>query len=130
MLVIVLIIVGVLIAGFFGLRTVQAFREVRSHRPPPPFENKQPETDVQLIRDWMTIPYIARMYHVPPFVIFDALDIPLNKNLEKSLRQLNDEFYPDAKGFVETQVKAVVLENLSPPPTVPITPTGQSVPTP
>lgn len=123
--VIALIVFGAWLVGFFGMQTVQAFKEVRSHKPPPPFKavKEEPETDVQLIEDWMTIPFIGKMYHVSPVVIFKALNIPMEKNREKNLRQLNDEYYPGVKGYVETQVKAVVLENLPPPvnltPTVP-----------
>ena len=125
-LVTTLIIFGVLAVGFFGLRTFHAFRQFRGHRPPPPVENEQPETDVELIRDWMTIPFIARMYHVPPPAIFEALDIPKNKqNEEKSLQQLNEEYFPSVNGFVETTVKAVVLAHLQPQ-----VPAAPSVPTP
>ncbi len=121
-----LILFGMLAVGFFGLRTFHAFREFHGHRPPPPFENEQPETDVQLIRDWMTVPFIARMYHVPPPILFEALDIPKNKsNEEKSLKQLNEEYFPNTTGFVEATVKAAVLAHLPPP-----IPTAPSVPTP
>jgi len=120
-----LIVFGILAVGFFGLRTLHAFREFRGHRPPPPFKTEQPETDVQLIRDWMTVPFIGKMYHVPPTVIFNALDIPTKKNQDKSLKQLNEEYYPEANGFVETTVQAAVLANLPPP-----IPTSPSVPTP
>lgn len=124
-LIIALILLGALIIGVFGLRTVRAFREFRGHRPPPPFASEKAETDVELIRNWMTIPFIGRMYHVQPPVIYEALDIPMNKNQDKSLKQLNEEYYPEANGFVETTVKAVVLENLPPPIS-----TAPSVPTP
>jgi hypothetical protein len=101
-LVIGLILLGLIIVGFFGLRTIRAFRKFDGHRPPPPFAQEQVETDVSLIRDWMTIPFIANMYHVPPPVLFKALDIPQhkNKNMEKSLKQLNDEYYPEVEGVV------------------------------
>jgi hypothetical protein len=127
-----LIGLGLLVVGFFGLRTAAAFREFRGHRPPPPsFNNEQPETDVQLIRDWMTIPFIGRMYHVPPQVIFAALEIPVNGNKEKNLKQLNDEYFPDVDGFVETKVKETVLKNMPlPMPTEPPVPTMPGVPTP
>jgi len=121
-----LIVVGVLIVGFFGLRTFHAFREFRGHRPPPPFapaEAQQVETDVELIRDWMTIPFISRMYHVPPRVLFDALYVPPNGNQEKSLNDLNQEYYPEENGIVLEKVKAAVLANQPPPiPTIPNTP--------
>jgi hypothetical protein len=104
-----LIIIGLLIVVVFGLRTARAFRQFHGHRPPPPFGTKPVETDVSLIRDWMTVPFVARMYHVPPPVLFEALEIPEEGNHEKSLRQLNQEYYPEAKGIVLEKVKAALL---------------------
>jgi hypothetical protein len=104
-----LIILGVIIVIFFGLRTARAFREFRGHRPPPPFATEQVETDVSLIRDWMTVPFIGKMYHVPPRILFEALEIPEKGNHEKSLRQLNDEYYPQVQGIVIAKVKTAIL---------------------
>lgn len=106
-----LIIIGLMIVGFFGLRTARAFRQFHGHRPPPPFATEHIETDVNLIRDWMTVPFISRMYHVPPPVLFDALEIPEHGNKEKSLKQLNEEYYPQANGIVLEKIKATVLAN-------------------
>jgi hypothetical protein len=123
-LVIGLILVGLTIVGFFGLRTARAFRQFGGHPPPPPFDSEHVETDVSLIRDWMTIPFIANMYHVPPRVIFKALNIPEHKNKEKSLNQLNDEYYPEAEGIVLEKVKVAVQANQPPvTPTLPVIPT-------
>ncbi|GAB4457532.1 MAG: hypothetical protein Kow0070_09850 [Anaerolineales bacterium] len=132
-----LITAGVLLAVFFSMRAAFAFREVRRHGPPPlsPFDtkNNQPtETDVELIRDWMTIPYIARMYRVPPEVLFEALRLPHSKSIgEKSLKELNDEYFPQADGFVMTTIKAAILEfqaqTLS-APTPPVPPTAPPAP--
>lgn len=117
-LVIALIGLGVVIVGVFGWRTIHAFGEFRGHRPPhpPPFGHEQPVTDVKLIRDWMTIAAIGKMYHVPPPVIFDALQIPHNGNDRKSLKQLNDEYFPDQSGHVLEVVKTTVQANLPPTP--------------
>jgi hypothetical protein len=116
-LVIVLIGLGVLIVGFFGLRTIHAFGEFRGHRPPrPPFEKGQPVRDAELIRDWMTIPAIGKMYHIPPPVLFDALQIPQSENNKKSLKELNDEYFPNQSGHVLEVVKATVQANLPPTP--------------
>ena len=106
-----LIIIGLMIVGFFGLRTVRAFRQFHGHRPPPPFATEHVETDVSLIRDWMTIPFISRLYHVPPSVLFEALKIPEQKNKEKSLKQLNEEYFPQEEGTVLEKIKATVLAN-------------------
>jgi len=137
-LIFVLIFIGGLIVGFFGLRTLHAFREFGGHRPPLPpsaAEAEGIETDVELIREWMTVPFISKMYHVPPNVLFDALKIPANKNREKSLKQLNREYFPQADGIVLEKIKAAVLANQlqqtqeNPEiPTLPVRPTFTSTP--
>jgi len=121
-LVTVLIGLGVLIIGFFGLRTVHAFRDFHGHRPPRPFKNEHPQTDVQLIRDWMTLPYIAFTYQLPPRLLFETLNISPKGNEKKSLKQLNDEYFPKESGYVLKTVKTIVAANL-PPPTATVIPT-------
>ena len=123
-LVLGLIFAGVLLAAFFGLRAVFAFREFRRHGPPPlpPLEalNEQAlETNVDLVRDWMTIPYIAKTYQVHPKVLFDALGISPRGNEEKSLAQLNEEFFPQSPGLAIELVKAVIRANLPVPTAIP-----------
>ena len=137
-LIFVLIFIGGLIVGFFGLRTLHAIRELGGHRPPPPpsaAEAEGSETDVELIREWMTIPFISKMYHVPPNVLFDALGIPANKNQEKSLKRLNREYFPQADGIVVEKIKAAVLANQAQQmqqnpeiPALPVRPTFTSTP--
>jgi hypothetical protein len=130
-LVLGLIFAGVLLAAFFGLRAVFAFREFRRHGPPPlpPLDvlNEQaPETNVDLVRDWMTIPYIAKTYQIHPKVFFDALGISPRGNEEKSLAQLNEEFFPQSPELVIELVKAVIRANLpvltADPPATPVPP--------
>ena len=112
-LVTTLIIFGALTIGFFGLRTLHAFREFRGHRPPgPPFGGQQAETDVELIRDWMTIGFLSNTYHTPHGLLYKALGISPKGNEDKSLKQLNDEFFPDEPGYVLTTVKAAIQANL------------------
>lgn len=123
-----LIILGLIFVIFFGLRTARAFREFRDHRPPPPFDTEHIETDVNLIRDWMTIPFISKMYHVKPHLLFEALEIPEQENRDKSLRQLNEEYYPEAEGIVIEKVRASVQAEIAnrpqpqPAPDTPIVP--------
>ena len=128
-----LIFAGVAIVGFFGLRAFFAFREFRRHGPPPHlaemFTQQPTETDVELIREWMTIPYIGRTYQVHPKIIFEALRIPPRDNEEKSLLQLNDEFFPNQLGIVIELVKATVHAN-QPVPTTIIPDTPPTPPTP
>lgn len=111
---------GALLILFFGLRAMRAFRKFDGHRPPPLFAGEL-QTDVENIEEWMTIPFIAHNYGVPPDILFDALDIDPEKNHKKSLKQLNEEYYPDEDGFVIGTVKATILAH-QPPPT-PASPT-------
>lgn len=111
----ILIFIGVLIVGFFGWRTLRAFGDVRGHRLPPPSaadsEREQIETDVDLIREWMTIPFISKTYDVPANVLFDALGIRAERNRGKSLRRLNREYFPQAEGIVLEKIKAAIVAN-------------------
>jgi hypothetical protein len=116
-----LIVLGMLFVGFFGLRAVRAARHIREGRfgpgnPPPPAS----ETDVELIRDWMTIPYIAKTYGVPDRMLFKELRIPDEGNREKSLKELNDEYFSNQAGFVLDEVKKAITGHRPPtPPTAP-----------
>jgi len=115
-----LIVLGVLAVGFFGLRAVRAARHIRDGgygpgKPPP-----ASETDVELIRDWMTIPYIARTYGVPDRMLFKELRIPDEGDREKSLKELNDAYFPEQAGFVLEEVKKAINDHRPPtPPTAP-----------
>lgn len=121
MLFIALSAVGVMLILFFGLRAFHAFKKFENHRPPPFAKERQ--TDVEDIEEWMTVPFISHNYGVPPDILFDALDIDLKENFRKSLRQLNDEFYPDDGGYVLKTVKAAILAHQ--PPTPPAPPDAQ-----
>lgn len=131
------ILLGILIAGFFGLRAFVALREFRRYGalPMPPLAeslDEQPvETDVELIRDWMTVPYVSKTYQVRPRILFDALALSPRGNEGKSLAQLNEEFFPQSPGLVIELVKAVIRANQAVPtivvpeaPNPPIQPIG------
>ena len=112
-LVIGLIIIGVLFSVFFGMRVFRSIKQLdgHGHRPPPP---GKVETDVELIRGWMTIPFIAELYHVPEPIIFDAIKIPSEGNREKSIKELNKDFYPNDNAFLLETVKTTILAHQSP----------------
>jgi hypothetical protein len=108
-----LIAIGILTVGFFGLRTARAIRQFQGHPPLPPSATEHVETDVELIRDWMTVPFVSKMYHVRQHILFDSLGIPEQGNREKSLKQLNEEYYPASEGIVLEKIKAAILANQS-----------------
>jgi hypothetical protein len=133
-LIFALIATGMLLVSIFGLRSLHAYREFRRVPGPPPdfsSDSRQAETDVELIRDWMTVPFIAKMYQVPPPVLYKALGIPSQGNRDKSLKRLNDEYFPQISGFVEATIKAALLINMQlPVPTAPPAPTAPAMPAP
>jgi len=126
-LVIGLIILGILFTIFFGIRAVHAYKKFNGHRPPPP---GKVETDVELIREWMTVSFISKMYRVPEKEIFDALNISPLGTQDKSLKDLNNDYYPDKDGFVMETVQATITAiNASRPPLPESEPTAVPTPT-
>jgi hypothetical protein len=113
-LVIGLTILGFLFILFFGLRAFHAFRKFGGP-PPPPRAHGEVETDVEQIRDWMTIPFISRMYGVSDDILFKAIGISREGNRKKNLKELNEEYFPEADGLVIELVKAAILAHQSQP---------------
>lgn len=126
-LVIGLILLGILFTTFFGMRALHAFKKFNGHRPPPP---GKVETDVELIRDWMTIPFISRMYRVPEKNLFEAIGVSPFPNHDKNLKDINQDYYPNADGYVLDTVKATILAlHASRPPTPDSAPSAVPPPT-
>ena len=118
-LIIALIVLGIAIMLFFGLRALHAFRRIHEggfglrSRPTPS------ETVIELICGWMTIPYISRTYAVPGKFLFRELQIPEDGNQNKSLEELNNEYYPTQPDFVLKKVKDLISSHQPPPPPTP-----------
>jgi len=64
----------------------------------------------------MTIGFLSKTYHTPPDLLYKALGIRPNGNEHKSLKQLNDEYFPETPGYVLRIIKAEI-QALLPPPT-------------
>lgn len=133
-LIVAFTVLGCLFILFFGLRAFHAFRKFGGP-PPPPRQYDEIETDVERIRDWMTIPFIARTYGVSEEILFGALGIPKEGNRRKSLEELDKLYFPQSIGLAEQLVKAAILAHQPPPeavppftPVPPLTPTPPSVP--
>ena len=110
LLVLGLTVLGCLLMLVFGLRVMRTFNKFDGVPKPPPFTAAEEiETDVETIEDWMTIPFISRAYGVPPEVLMEALMIPMRGNHKKSLKELNEEYYPQSDGHVIDTVKAAIL---------------------
>jgi hypothetical protein len=126
-----LIFTGIAIILFFGAGALRAFKHMEGHGPfnDGSFDGRPAaanQDDVSLIREWMTVPYIAKMYQVPPDAIFKSLEIheKEDENKKLSLAQLNEKYYPDQEGIVLAHVQAVMqaFQKQEPPPSFPAKP--------
>ncbi len=117
--VVILILAGFALTAFYGVRVLRTYRQL--HRIP-----LQPGvTDVNLVRTWMTIPYIARAYRVPEDVLWQGLGIPREGNRFKSLRLLDRAYAQGQPGVILNRVKELIHQYQIQHPT-PATPTPQT----
>jgi hypothetical protein len=101
---ILLIIIGLALIGFFGFRAVRSYIRLEHM-------GLQPGTsNVDAIRGWMTVPYIAKAYNVPEEHLFTALKIPANENQKRSLAQIQHAYDFGEKGAIIEAVKAAIQQ--------------------
>lgn len=116
-LIIILIVIGLLTTVCFGVRAVRSFAILRHRRLPPPSQ-----TDVELIRGWMTIPYIAQVYSVPDEILWESLGLPPmepDQARRISLFRLNQQLFPGQPEQALKRVKQAILDfqaHRPPPP--------------
>ena len=99
---IILSILGIVLIGVFGLRTIRS--SIRLQK----MGLKPGTTDVEAIRGWMTVPYIATAYGVPEAYLFQELAIPAEKNQQKSLSQINRDYAFGKQGVIVEAAKAAI----------------------
>jgi hypothetical protein len=81
-LVVTLALLGLGLTIFFGLRAYSDYRQLQLRG------NPSVLTDVEELRGWMTIPYVAKAYQVPEDALYEALGIPKAGNDTLSLQAL------------------------------------------
>lgn len=111
--VLALLIIGLLLSAFFGLRAAHSFARIHQGGLHPG------TTDVNAIRGWMTIPYIARVYDVPKDYLYRQIGVPLSNNDEKSLGDLNREYFFAQPGVVLQKVKDAISQYEKPASSIP-----------
>lgn len=108
---------GITLVIFFGLRVSRAFVHMRQ------MDFRPERTDSQDIRGWMTLAYISKAYHLPPYYLYEWLRIKkIDENERLSLVELNRRYYPDRDGYVLEQVRQAVAEYLENAPKKPSQP--------
>ena len=103
-LTIILVVIGVALVGFFGLR---AYRAYTRFQPDAPVAGLR---DVEAIRGWMTLPYIARAYGVSEDALFEALTIPKAENARLSVKQLVAKYDRDPQATRQTIEQVLLRE--------------------
>ncbi len=122
--VIVLLLAGLGLTAYYGARVLRSAAQLR-HMPLHPGE-----TNVELIRGWMTVPYIARAYRVPEEVLWQGLDIPPEGNRHKSLRALDSQYAGSQPGVIIDKVRTIIstYESQHPRPSPTPRPNSASIP--
>jgi hypothetical protein len=101
--VLVVILLGVLLSVFFGIRIARFAMRTRFH--PHPIS-----TDVSAISGWMTIPYVSNIYAVPEPYLFEQIGLSPDGNLRSSLDSLNYKYFKSQPGIVLEKVQAAVSQ--------------------
>jgi hypothetical protein len=98
-LIAVLILVGLGLMLFFGGRAYRDYRRLQQQGLSPGV------TDVEAIRGWMTLPYVAHAYGVPEAALFEELGVPQAANEKLSIKQLADKY-----GREPTEVRVAIQQ--------------------
>lgn len=117
---ILLILLGIFLTAFFGARTIRSYGMLRLRHHPP-------LTDVTMIRNWMTIPYIARAFRVPEPLLWQGLGIPEPLNRHQSLRALDVEYGHNQPDYVLNKLREIIraYQAEHPTPAIPTPPPGE-----
>ncbi len=87
----VLILLGVVITAYFGIRAARSFRQLQ-------YIHEQGldrgTASVEAIRPWMTLRFVAVAYAVPEEYLYNQLQIPFQRrNADSPLGELNREYH-------------------------------------
>jgi hypothetical protein len=109
------VLLALIVAVLFGGRA--AWRLGRRLTGPPPLPPRQ--TDVSLIADWMSVPFISRGYRVPEPELFEALGTTPEGRRMRPLREIAQETGRSSDEVVEIVRQTVTnwqAEHTGPPP--------------
>ena len=110
MLAIELLILGAAVVVFFSVRVYRASNRLHQDAAPTNL------TDVEALRGWMTLPYIARAYGVPEDALFAALGISKAGNEQLSVKQLVAKYGRDPLATRQAIQQVLMREQRTPTP--------------
>jgi len=111
LLTIALVVVGLGLVSFFATRAYRAYDRLQQH------ELASGTTDIEAIRGWMTLPYIAHAYGVPEDALFGALGIPIAGNERSSVKQLVTRYQRDPLATRQMIQQVLLQYQRTPTPT-------------
>ncbi len=101
------LVVVVGLTGLFAVRTVRRAVYWSFHRD-------------ETIRPWMSVPYVAHSYRVPPRLLYEALGIPHPPHDRRPIRALAHEQNRSAEELIAILEKAIADERQIQPNPTPI----------
>lgn len=122
-----LILAGLLLVLVFGWRAISSFRHLRGA----PMRPGPDAGEIDKIRGWMTVPYVARLYNIPEGYLWKKIGLSAEGNQASSLAELTVKYYPEHDLYVLNQVKAAVRDfflERPPRPPIPGTPPMENAP--
>jgi hypothetical protein len=112
LIVYILILIGIASIIFASTIGFNIFRKV-SHRPPP----IPRQTNVELIQDWMTVPFIAKSYHVPEPLLFQKLGVNSQEFRRSNLSTIAQKTGKNMTDVIQI-IRQTISELQSSPPQV------------
>ncbi len=107
-------LVALAITSMFAMRAMRAASHLRGGDEP--------------IRPWMSVPYIAHAYGVPPPILFEALGIPPDRRDRRPIMRIAREQDRPVDLVIGDLMVAILTYRLPPPPLPPLTPVPPATP--
>jgi hypothetical protein len=114
-LIVFALVLVVALTGLFAVRTVRRAVYWSFHRD-------------ETIRPWMSVPYVAHSYRVPPRVLYEALGIPHPPHDRRPIKELAHEQNRPAEELIAILEKAIAREREVHPNPSPVAPDARRSP--
>jgi hypothetical protein len=69
----------------------------------------------EVIRPWMSVPYVAHSYHIPPHILYQALGIPPQPHDRRPLKQIAREHKRSVDEVITVLHEAIARERATHP---------------
>ena len=111
------VLVGVLLLLALGITIIAAVATIQAIQGFQQQNSLVKADDVRTVRDWMTIPYIARMYHVPENYLYQSLHITdAQKPVHDTLRLIAARYHRTVTGVIQNVQAAIQAYRSQHPP--------------